>query len=127
MKKCNEDLDRFVEPFREHRIELPVGYTVHHGNHGGPFTTEREDQYCGKRIVVRTTYEITVDGRHLDAHMLVMDDGSVHYHGLPNYSFRSAMEMVRYAIDSELKDPPEDQLNEVNREPVREGVHHGHS
>jgi len=50
--------------------------------------------------VVRTRYRVEVDGRPLDGHLAVTDDGSVHYHPLPNYSFGSALDLVRQVIDS---------------------------
>ena|SRR5919199_1107781 len=60
----------------------------------------REDEYRGHRIVIRTSYEIAVDGRRLMGHMGVTNDGRVHYHAVPNLSFRSAIMMVRQLIDA---------------------------
>jgi hypothetical protein len=70
------------------------------GHHHGPIETVREDTYRGHHIVVRTTYEITVDGEQVSGHLAVDNDGSVHYHPLPNYESPSAIGMVRALIDA---------------------------
>jgi len=59
----------------------------------------READYKGHHIVVRTTYEVEVDGKRLMGHMGVNDSGSVHYHPIPNLSFASALDMVKKIID----------------------------
>ena len=70
-----------------------------HG-HRGPIETVREDHYRGRHIVVRTTYEIAVDGRPVTGHLNVGNDGRVHYHAVPNLSFASAIDLVRQLIDT---------------------------
>lgn len=59
----------------------------------------READYKGHHIVVRTKYEVEVDGKPLMGHMGVTDTGTVHYHPVPNLSFASALDMVRKIID----------------------------
>jgi hypothetical protein len=59
----------------------------------------READYQGHHIVVRTHYEIEVDGRAVTGHMGVTNDGQVHYHPVPNLSFASAIELVKQLID----------------------------
>ena len=59
----------------------------------------REAEYQGHRIVVRTRYEIEVDGKAVTGHVGVTNDGQVHYHAVPNLSFPSAVEMVEKLID----------------------------
>ena len=59
----------------------------------------READYQGHRIVVRTRYEIEVDGRAVTGHMGVTNDGHVHYHPVPNMSFASAIDLVKRLID----------------------------
>jgi hypothetical protein len=61
--------------------------------------TVREADYEGHHIVVRTTYQIEVDGTPITGHMGVTDDGNVHYHPIPNMSFASALDMVKQLID----------------------------
>ena len=59
----------------------------------------READYQGHHIVVRTRYEIEVDGKKVMGHVGVTNDGQVHYHPVPNLSFASAVEMVEKLID----------------------------
>ena len=59
----------------------------------------READYRGHHIVVRTHYEIEVDGRVVMGHMGVSNDGQVHYHPVPNLSFASAVDLVKQLIE----------------------------
>lgn len=72
---------------------------LHHDSHG-PMLTVRKDEYKGHKIEIRTTYEIMIDGKPFSGHMEVSNDGAVHYHPLPNYSWPSAVDFVRQVIDS---------------------------
>jgi hypothetical protein len=67
-------------------------------HHGDPVST-READYKGHHIVVRTRYEVEIDGKPLMGHMGVNDAGAVHYHPVPNMSFASALDLVRKVID----------------------------
>ena len=66
---------------------------------GGQDTT-REDDYEGHHIVIRTRYDITVDGQTVSGHIMLTNLGQVQYHGLPNYSFDSAVGLVKALIDN---------------------------
>ena len=45
----------------------------------------------------------------MEAHLGVGNDGNVHYHGLPNYSEASAIDLMRRVIDAFPDDyPPTD-------------------
>ncbi|GAA1190444.1 hypothetical protein F4556_000771 [Kitasatospora gansuensis] len=72
----------------------------------GPARSVREDEYQGHRIVITTSYEITVDGRPLTAHIGVSNDGEVHCHALPAYQVLSAVDIVRALIDNFPDDFP---------------------
>lgn len=67
--------------------------------HGG-MDEVREADYKGHHIVIQTTYTITVDGKPFDAALGVSNDGSVHYHGMPNVGFDSAIDLVKAVIDT---------------------------
>ncbi len=82
--------------FGRYLAELPR--PPHHPPHGGHSESVREVEYEGRHIVIRTTYEITVDGRPLAAHLGVGDDGEVHCHALPAYQFLSAVDTVKALI-----------------------------
>lgn len=59
----------------------------------------RTAQHAGHEVVVRTSYEITVDGVPFDVHLSVGNNGRVHYHGLPTRDFGSVIDLVAKAID----------------------------
>ena len=60
----------------------------------------READYRGHHITVRTTYHMEVDGKPLGGHLAVTNEGQVQYHGLPNYSFDSAIGLIQKLIDT---------------------------
>ena len=59
----------------------------------------READYAGHHIVVRTRYQVEVDGHMLMGHMGVTNNGQVHYHPVPNLAFGSAVDLVKRLID----------------------------
>ena len=50
---------------------------------------------------------MTIDGELWDRQVGVLDDGSVIYHGLPQYAVRSAVDLIRTVLDYQ-EDAPED-------------------
>jgi hypothetical protein len=75
--------------------------------HGHP--SVRTAEHKGHTIEIRTTYDVRIDGEPMEAHLGVSNDGSVHYHGLPNYSEASAIDLMRRVIDAFPDDyPPAD-------------------
>src|SRR5215211_5245621 len=72
----------------------------------GPIRSVRTDEHAGHRIVITTTYEITVDDEPLRVHIGLSNDGSAHCHGLPAYQFLSVVDLVRTLIDSFPEDFP---------------------
>jgi hypothetical protein len=64
-----------------------------------PVTDIRTAHHRGHEIIVRTSYEIEVDGSPFNVALIVGADGHVHYHGLPTQNFSSAIDLVRAAID----------------------------
>lgn len=69
-----------------------------HGKGGQEIT--REDDYKGHHIVVLTKYTITIDGQVVTGHIILTNMGQVQYHGLPNYSFDSAVGLAKALIDN---------------------------
>jgi len=59
----------------------------------------REAEYKGHKIRIETTYHITVDGEPVLGHVMVGNNGRVHYHSIPNQEFASAVDMVKRVID----------------------------
>ena len=82
-------------------VEHVTGH-AHHPSHSHEpaVTSTREVTYKGHHIVIRTTYQIEVDGLGIRGHMDVTNDGQVHYHAVPNLSFASAVDMVKQLIDT---------------------------
>jgi hypothetical protein len=83
--------------------------------HPGGHSSIRTAEHRGHTIEIRTTYDVRIDGEPLEAHMSVSDNGSVHYHGLPNYAEASAVDLMKRVIDSFPDDYP----------PAAEGEHGG--
>ena len=59
----------------------------------------RQDHYKGHHIVVKTTYDVTIDGKKFTSPLDVSNAGTVQYHGIPNVGFASALDLVRCIID----------------------------
>jgi hypothetical protein len=70
-----------------------------HEPHHHEDMTVREASYRGHSIRIVTTYDIEVDGSPVTGHMLVTNEGTVHYHAIPNQEFASAVDMVKRMID----------------------------
>ena len=77
-----------------------------HAHGGADLSSLREAEYQGRHIRVRTTYEITVDGREFAVHLTVDNNGRVHYHGLPTRDFASVIGLVQRVIDQFPDDFP---------------------
>jgi hypothetical protein len=81
-------------------VQKNASRVLHIQQHQHPVADSvREAEYQGHHIVVRTRYEIEVDGRAVTGHMGVTNDGHVHYHPVPNMSFASAIDLVKQLID----------------------------
>lgn len=106
-----EGLGGLLTSLREGGQGLPAahGHGMHGGHdHGDPETAAsvREATHHGHKIRIETTYKITIDAKPLEGHMEVLDNGSVHYHGLPNYAVPSAVDLVKLVIDHFGTEPP---------------------
>lgn len=95
-------------------LVLPDGYTIPAHKHAkSSFKTTRKVKYRCKSIKIETTYKITIDGQPLLSHVEVMDDGTVHCHDFPNYSFPSAVDMAKKILDARIDfNPPVDELSD---------------
>lgn len=83
-------------------LKIPSEYksdSSHH-EHSDSFTSIRKAQHRGRKIEIKTTYSIKIDDKPFTLHTMVMDDGTIHCHGLPNYSFPSAIDLVKSVIDA---------------------------
>ena len=117
-KPNNVELERFIAPLREHTLSLPQGHMSPpaHEQHD-TFTTVREGTHRGKKFEIHTTYRILIDGEPFLVHTGVLNNGTVHSHSFPQYSFPSAVDLVRKIIDASDVELPEDELG-------RDHTHH---
>jgi hypothetical protein len=75
-----------------------------HGHDDEP--SVREEHHNGHHIVIKTTYEVTVDGKPFHAALGVSNSGRVQYHGIPNVGFASAIDLMKCVIDQFPADFP---------------------
>jgi hypothetical protein len=74
--------------------------TTGHAEHGkSPFQSVREVDYKGHKITIYTQYQIKIDGKPFGGHLYVDNSGKVSAHALPNYSFVSAVDLLKKVID----------------------------
>lgn len=79
----------------------------HQGGHGhDPDDSVREDHHKGHHIVIKTNYEVKVDGKRFTAPLDVSNAGTVQYHGIPTMGFASAIDLMRCIIDQFPEDFP---------------------
>lgn len=87
-----EQVGAALEQYRESLGRL-------HDMHEHPTESVREVSYKGHDIRIVTTYEISVDGAPVSGHLLVSNEGRIHYHAIPNQEFDSAVDVVKRIID----------------------------
>jgi hypothetical protein len=82
----------------------------------------RRVEHAGHRLEIYTHYRILIDGQEFPDPIHVADDGTVHYHGIPQYSAPSAVDLVK-AIAERLEEgePPP-----LIGEPRPDQGHHNH-
>jgi hypothetical protein len=55
----------------------------------------RRVEHAGHRLEIYPHYRILIDGQEFPDPIHVADDGTVHYHGIPQYSAPSAVDLVK--------------------------------
>ena len=123
-----EELDKLAADFADRGYaadgaELEdAGDAPPHGHghgHGEPAPTHghgegvRRFTHRGHEVEIVTRYQVTIDGELWDQHLAVLPDGSVTYHGLPQYAVASAVDLIRTVIDYGYEVP--DDLREAFR------------
>ena len=105
---------------------LKAGQSVAAAGHAehdkGPFQSVREIEYNGHKITIYTQYEIKVDGKPFGGHVYVDNMGKVSAHALPNYSFVSAVDLVKKMIDEfpdDFTKKKSDQTNNATKRRMR--------
>jgi len=94
--------DILSEAYKQLKAGKPVvaGHVEHIEHERGPLVSVREVEYKGHKIVIRTAYEIKVNGKALSGHLFVDNSGRVYSHAMPTYSFPSAVDLVKNLIDT---------------------------
>ncbi len=82
-------------------------------NHMTHRSSVRKATHEGHRIEIRTMYEVRVDGRRVSLPLSVDSEGRVTCHALPNYSFQSAVDLVKQVIATYPDDFPKGRRKEV--------------
>lgn len=77
-----------------------------HGAHGGDGSVRRVE-YRGHVIEIVTHYQVTIDGEPWTQMIHVQKDGTVMYHGLPQYIVPSAVELIQGVVDHSYEAPEE--------------------
>lgn len=109
-----EELDALIRDFAESGY-APAGADVEgdhppahghvHGHGHGADAGVRRFEYRGHEVAIVTRYEVTIDGQPWEGQMVVHIDGTVTYHGLPQYVVPSAVELLRGVIDTAYEAP----------------------
>jgi hypothetical protein len=77
-----------------------------HGSHEhGDGGSVRRFDYRGHAVEIVTRYEVTIDGAPWQQPIHVQKDGTVMYHGLPQYVVPSAVELIQGVIDHSYEAP----------------------
>jgi hypothetical protein len=84
----------------------PAGHVMHDHGTDGESTSVRTAVHRGHEIRIETTYRVTIDGKPLEGGLEVLDNGAVHYHGLPQYALPSAIDMCKRVLDYFGTAPP---------------------
>jgi hypothetical protein len=75
-------------------------------------TVVREFMHAGHTVKIITTYRVEVDGKPIQAHLSVDEDGRVFTHATPFVTYDSAVELMKAVVDtypdafSEVADGP---------------------
>lgn len=85
----------------------------------------RRFAHNGRTVEIETHYRITIDGVEFPDHIHVADNGTVHYHGLPQYSTPSAIDLVRRIVDRLSDTPPPPPIGPAGEGGGNEGHRHG--
>jgi hypothetical protein len=85
---------------------MPMSHGEHDGDHPDAVSV-RSATHNGHDIVIRTRYEIEVDGQPFAPRINVDNSGRVQYHGLPTRDFASMVDLVKKAIDTFPDDFPD--------------------
>jgi hypothetical protein len=101
------ELDALIQRFVESGHATTDSLDEHGGHdHGhGHGDAVRRFEYRGHTVEIATHYEVVIDGRPWKGHLAAQDDGTVTYHGLPQYAVASAVGLLQAVIDTTYEAP----------------------
>jgi hypothetical protein len=107
-----EELDSLIRDFAESGYqpsgaEIEDDHPDEHDHGHGADGSVRRFEYRGHEVEIVTHYEVTIDGEPWPGQIAVQLDGTVTYHGLPQYVVPSAVDLVRGVIDTSYEAPPD--------------------
>jgi len=116
------DINDAIAPMRAGQYDVTGGLAPQPHDHES--TSVRSAEHNGHTIQIETTYRILIDGEEFPDPIHVQDDGTVHYHGLPQYSTASAVDLLKVVVDK----MSDDALPPLIGGPPADGGHssHGH-
>ena len=102
MKDRAEPDHRLLLVANDHEYDPTQGIPPAKHEHG----SVRKLSHAGREIEIHTHYRVVIDGQEFPDPFHVLNDGSVSYHGLPQYSTSSAVDLVKRIVDELLGDDP---------------------
>jgi len=66
------------------------------GHHSG---AKRHAMHRGHKIEIKTTYELKIDGKVFEGHVMVDEQGRLHCHSVPYKTYGSAIDFAKCLID----------------------------
>lgn len=105
MAEPNELFEELLRPLRDQAYQVTGGVEPAEEAH---HPSVRTFHHAGHDVVIETSYRITIDGVVFPDHLQVGVDGRVHYHGLPQYSSPSAVDLMKVVVEhlSDDEAPP---------------------
>jgi hypothetical protein len=85
----------------------------------------RRVEHAGHSLEVHTHYRIFIDAQEFPDSIHVSDDGTVHYHGLPQYSAPSAVDLVKVIAERLVEGEPPPLIGGPQPDHDHNENHHG--
>jgi hypothetical protein len=120
MTTYEEPGEELLQPLRDDAYDVTHGIAPAEHEH----VSVRRFEHDGHSIEIHTQYRILIDGQEFPDPIHVAGDGSVSYHGLPQYSAPSAVDLVRLIVERLVEDEPPPLIGGSGPEPAHHHDHH---
>lgn len=108
------DPDSLLANLRDRAYDVTAGIELHELGHDTGHGSVRRFVHAGHDIEIHTHYRIVIDGQDFPDPLHVAADGTVHYHGYPQYRSPSAVDVVKRIAEDFLDYTPP----RVDAEPI---------